>query len=116
MLKVIIGSRDRPGLALKLAKKLYPMASIYDYDTLLSGKHGRAVVPIKDRLADQIKKELVMGDHDVVLTLRTPHTVETVFGKDQVACEVVNFRKTRIDKGVRKLSNNDEDDSNSRLT
>lgn len=108
-----------PALALEQARLRFPLASIYDYDTIMHGLNSRARTKVKRKLAADIKKEIVVGSHDVVLVLRSDVRVEDILG-DALDANILHVRKQRSDKGLRKdnidegsISTGNEQDSGS---
>jgi hypothetical protein len=99
---LIVVTSACPALAIEQARLRYPVASIYDYDKLMHGLNSRARTKVKRKIATQIKQELVVGSHEVVLVLRSDITPEHVLGEPVSAVETIHIRKQRTDKGTKK--------------
>jgi len=93
-----------PALATEQARLRYPLASIYDYDKIMHGLNSRARTKVKRKTVADIKKELVVGSHEVVLVLRSDITPEHVFEDKVDVVETIHIRKQRADKGRKKIS------------
>ena len=110
---VTIVTAASPALALEQARLRYPLASIYDYDSALHGLNSRARTKEKRKLAAAIKREFVVGSHDIVLVLRSDIKADDIFG-EPVDANIVHIRKGRSDKGIKKVHIIENDDNGPR--